>query len=197
MRCSSGAQFFYAEYLLGLWHEINGRSDASREYSGLALQHAPVVLVMCYEFSDGRPLAGVSIQNLAVECNRVHNGSLDPSLILEFYDSTTDKDGCVRLPVYDTVYRLSSASFPNGFMAEYPKMGWFQGAGKLAYFPQSRSVQCRSRPLRLDGFEPTRSPTRLSTRRSERCVCKQLRGTRSDTPLISLVHEPDNTLLRN
>jgi hypothetical protein len=136
-------RFFYAEYLLGLWLEMDGTTEASARYYRFALEHAPVTLVQRYEFEDGRPLARVSIQHLAVECNRVQNGSLNPNLNLQFYDLITDKDGCVRLPVYETVYRLSSASYPSGFEANFPELGWFEARGRVGLLPP---VKVRASP---------------------------------------------------
>jgi hypothetical protein len=76
---------------------MNGDASRGREYHALALEHAPVVLVQTYEFAHGRPLAGARVPEFQVECNRVRNGSLDPSLKLTFFDLTTDAEGRIRL----------------------------------------------------------------------------------------------------
>ncbi len=127
--------FFYAEYLLGLWHDLNGKPEAGQGHYRLAQRHAPVTLVVRYAFDDGRPLAAVRMEHLAVECNRVQNGALDPHLELQFYDLVTDQDGCVQLPVYNTVYRLATASYPAGLDADYPALGFFEVRGKVGVLP--------------------------------------------------------------
>lgn len=130
--------FFYAEYLLGLWYAMNGDAELGRRYHARALEHAPVVLAQRYEFADGRPLAGARIDTFQVECNRVRNGSLDPSLKLTFFDLTTDADGAIRVPVYDTVYRLFNTSHPDGHAATYPRLGWFESPGRVGVLPAAR-----------------------------------------------------------
>jgi len=129
--------FFYAEYLLGLWHEKTGDASRAREYYAKALEHAPVVLVQRYELPDGRPLAGARIATFQVECNRVRNGNLNPTLKLTFFDLTTDADGAIRLPVYDTVYRLFNTSHPAAHTADYPRLGWFESETRIGLLPRA------------------------------------------------------------
>lgn len=129
--------FFYAEYLLGLWHDMRGNATERTRLSALALSHAPIVLEQRYFDKNGAPLANVSIQEFAIECNRIENGSLDPSLQLRFFRLVTDGNGAIRLPVYDTVYRRASASFPDGYDVEYPKLGWFQSRTKTGVLPDA------------------------------------------------------------
>lgn len=131
-------EFFYAEYLLGLWHEKTGDAGRARDYHVKALDHAPVILVQRYELSDGRPLTGARIETFQVECNRVRNGILNPSLKLTFFDLTTDSDGAIRLPVYDTVYRLFNTSHPAGYTADYPRLGWFESEGRIGLLPVAK-----------------------------------------------------------
>ena len=128
-------RFFYAEYLLGLWHDMSGNASEGARWHALALSHAPVVLEQRYVDQSDAPLPNVSIQELAIECNRVENGSLDPSLKLRFFHLVTDADGAVRLPVYDTVFRLTSASHPEGYDADYPAQGWFESRSKTGVLP--------------------------------------------------------------
>ncbi len=40
--------FFYAEYLLGLWHDMRGNATERTRLSALALSHAPIVLEQRY-----------------------------------------------------------------------------------------------------------------------------------------------------
>jgi hypothetical protein len=130
--------FFYAEYLLGLWHAMNGDAARGHTHYARALEHAPVVLVQRYELADGRPLVGARIDTFQVECNRVQNGSLNPSLKLTFFDLTTDAGGSIRVPVYETVYRLFNTSHPDGCTATYPRLGWFESPGRVGLLPAAR-----------------------------------------------------------
>src|SRR4051812_30704062 len=126
---------FYGEYLLGLWHQRRGNAEESRRYYAAAEADAPVTLVQRFQHEDGTPLVGGSVRFVEVECNRVRNGSLDPSLKLEFFDLVTDGDGCVRLPVYRTVYRLFGISHPQGYSADFPPLGWFESRGRVGLLP--------------------------------------------------------------
>jgi hypothetical protein len=135
--------FFYAEALLALWHRIHGDASLADEFQERAYRHAPVVLVQRFRDADGRPLRGAFIQEAEVECNRVANGSLDPSLKLLFMDLITDDDGAIYLPAYDTVYRLYSISHPEGYDLESPRLGWFQSPRKVGILPP---MTARPRP---------------------------------------------------
>ncbi|MHB1034020.1 MAG: hypothetical protein ACYC35_11735 [Pirellulales bacterium] len=128
-------RLFYAAYLLGLWHQMRGNPGSSKGYYNQALEAAPVNLVQRYEFADGRPLQGAGIDEIEIECNRVREHALDPSLKLVFFHLKTDQDGCVRLPVYNTVYRLYTAAYPAGHNADYPWLGWFEVEGKIGLMP--------------------------------------------------------------
>ena len=136
---------FYAEYLLGLWHEMNGHAEPSRHHYARALERAPVTLVQRYELEDGTPLVGALVQSFEIECNRVKGHSLNPELKLRFHNLITDENGCIFLPVYDTVYRRSAASHPNGFDAEFPRVGWFEASGTSSLLPPAKVSR---RPIR-------------------------------------------------
>jgi hypothetical protein len=127
--------FFYAEYLLGKWHEMNGDRQKAEELIEAAYRHAPVTIAQPYRFEDGRPLAGVAIQQFALECNRVKNGSLNPNLQLEYYDLVTDKEGCIYLPAYDTVFRTNNMASPRGYDVDYPRLGWFATTSRIGVLP--------------------------------------------------------------
>jgi hypothetical protein len=126
--------FFYAEYALGLWHKLHGDAEDAERYFALAYRHAPVVLVQQYRHEDGKPLANTAVGTVEIECNRVKNRSLDPSLKLLFASQVTDERGRIYLPVYDTVYRVSSISYPQGYSLTIPRMGWFESA-KVGLLP--------------------------------------------------------------
>ena len=121
---------FYVEYTLGLWHKLHGKPEDAERYFALAYRHAPVVLVQQYQLEDGKPLANTPVGTVEIECNRVKNNSLDPSLKLLFASQLTDERGRIYLPVYDTVYRVSSISYPEGYSLQTPQMGWFE-SGKV------------------------------------------------------------------
>jgi hypothetical protein len=135
---------FYAEYALGLWHQLHGESSDADRYFKLAYRHAPVVLVQTYQFDDGRPLANTPVGMIDIECNRVENGNLDPHLHLFFPAQTTDDRGRVYLPVYDTVYRVSSMTYPGGYNLTTATLGWFESS-KLGLLPPA-TVEPTTRP---------------------------------------------------
>jgi hypothetical protein len=128
---------FHAESMLALWHRRRGDTAAAADHAERAERLAPVVLVQRFDREDGTPLVGGRIQSMQVECNRVVNGSLDPSLKLTFFDLTTDDEGSVRLPVYRTVYRLSSIAHPAGYDLDLPRLGWFESRGKVGLLPDA------------------------------------------------------------
>ena len=119
-------ELFYAEFLLGQWHRHAGDDELADRWLARAFAHAPVTLTQGYQFSDGRPLVGARVDSYEIECLRVRNRSLAPSLRLDFPGLTTDNDGCIRLPVYDTVYRRYSMSSPAGHVTKYPRLGYFK-----------------------------------------------------------------------
>jgi len=128
--------FFYAEYLLGYWYSKAGDSDKSREFYNRAFEHAPLILVQRYQDKNtGNNLSGLLIQEFTIECNRVKNHSLDPSLQLAFRNLITDEQGCIYVPVYDTVFRRYSVSSPKDYIAEYPVLGWFESRTKGGELP--------------------------------------------------------------
>jgi hypothetical protein len=118
--------FFYAEYLLAMWHRNDGSAEEAERYQRLAIAHAPVVLIQSYVSAYGPPLANMDVGRIEIECNRVQNGNLNPSLRLVFPGCETDEHGRVYLPVFDTVYRLSSISYPEGYELVVPSLGWFE-----------------------------------------------------------------------
>lgn len=127
--------FFYAEYLLAIWHRLNGNERESDDYAERAFKHAPVVLIQPYQYETGVPLAGADIQVFAIECNRVKKGSLDPSLKLVFPALVTDAKGCLYLPTYDTVFRTDSMAHPPDHNVDYPRLGWFSTSVKVGVLP--------------------------------------------------------------
>lgn len=127
--------FFYAEFLLATWHQENGEPSKASDLFEKSYQHAPVVLLERFEFTDGRPLPGTRIQTFAIECNRVRNASLDPSLNLFYPLLATDEAGWIRLPAYDTVFRIDDIAYPSGYDASIPRLGWFFSPSKVGLLP--------------------------------------------------------------
>jgi beta-lactamase regulating signal transducer with metallopeptidase domain len=127
--------FFYAEFLLSQWHRGTGDAKEADRLLAAAYAHAPVILVQPYVLADGRPLADTPIQSMAIECNRVQNGAIDQSLDLAFNDLRTDAHGNLFLPVYNTVYRRQSISYPAGYDLTTGKLGFFETSRKVAVMP--------------------------------------------------------------
>ena len=101
-----------------------------------AYEHAPVIVVQRFAFADGSPLANTPIPAFSLECNRVRKGSLD-ALTLPYVDLKTDADGCIYLPVYNTVYRTTDMTWPHGYLVAWPTMGWFETRRKVAILPEA------------------------------------------------------------
>lgn len=128
--------FFYTQHLLGTWYRRNGDLDKAQELLSASLKNAPVVLTQRYRTGNGESLTDVTIDGMSIECNRVKNHSLDPSLQLEFIDLVTDSDGEVAVPVYDTVFRLASRSYPAGYDTEMQRLGWFSAKSRIGVLPE-------------------------------------------------------------
>lgn len=130
--------FFYPEFLLGMWHRDYGDKQVGRELIKKAYEHAPVILVQKYQDENGEPITGLEIQTYNVECNKVKKGSLS-QFDLKFRDLIADDDGCIYVPVYDTVYRRSATSLPSDYNIAYPTLGWFKAKSKVALMPIAKN----------------------------------------------------------
>ena len=138
--------FFYAEHLLGTWHFRNGDPETASQLLSESLANAPVVLTQGYRLGNGEPVVGLEIPALEIECNRVQNHFLDPSLKLKFVGLTTDSNGEVHLPIYDTVYRVSSRTSPTGYSTETASLGWFESRSRNGVLPQTMLWRPGSQP---------------------------------------------------
>lgn len=127
--------FFYAQQLLGTWYRRHGDLKRSTALLNAALANAPVVLTQKYQAGNGTPLQGLEIPQLEIECNRVQNHSLDPRLKLKYVDLLTDADGNLKLPVYDTVYRIRTLGHPSGYSIDYDNLGWFESQATNGILP--------------------------------------------------------------
>lgn len=126
---------FYASFLLATWQREFGDAARAAELFEDSFRHAPVVLARRFVLEEGRPLTGVRLASMGIECNRVQRGSLDPSLVLFYPLLVTDREGWVRVPVYDTVYRVDSLAFPEGHTVSTMAMGWFESRAKVGLLP--------------------------------------------------------------
>lgn len=138
--------FFYPQFLLGTWYRRNGQLDKAQQLLTASLKNSPIVLTQRYKQGNGDPLTNVSIDGMAIECNRVKNHSLNPDLKLEFVDLVTDSEGEIAIPVYDTVFRLSSRSFPKEYDTEMSRLGWFQSRSRIGILPEITAWKRYSRP---------------------------------------------------
>lgn len=138
--------YFYAKHLLGTWHRSNGDGQLAATLINESLQQAPIVLTRRYATGDGKPVAGLNVGGIEIECNRVQRGSLDPSLKLRYEALITDADGVVSLPIYDTVYRLTGWSYPKGYDAEGESLGWFESKAKTGVLPEVMLWKPGSKP---------------------------------------------------
>jgi hypothetical protein len=138
--------FFYAQYLLGTWYRRNGDPEKGQELLAEAMKKAPIVLTQRYLNGKGETLPGLKIATMAIECNRVKNHSLNPELHLEFFDLVTDSRGEISMPVYDTVFRIASRSYPGGYDTEMPALGWFKSPSRIGELPDVMAWKKYSRP---------------------------------------------------
>ncbi len=112
-----------------------------------AFANAPVILSQRYVTGSGEPLADYEVRSIEIECNRVQNRSIDPSLKLDFVGLTTDAKGYIHLPVYDTVYRVSGrTSSLNNYSAETKSLGWFKSTTPIGDLPDVLVWKTGSKP---------------------------------------------------
>jgi hypothetical protein len=126
--------YFFAEDLLAVWHRERGEFDEADRWLKAANGHAPAILVRRFVFSDGRPLPDAAIPYIAIQYRR-DGDAPDKSLKLEFRNRRTDAQGCVYLPVYDTVCRQFGPMLVPGYKVEVPPLDWFKPRGKVTLLP--------------------------------------------------------------
>lgn len=129
-------KLFYAHYLASSWYRVHNQTDKAMVYHEMAMDNAPRVLICRYVDTSGNPIAGATIQNFKIECNRVKDRYLDPSLNLLYRNLVTDQEGCIYLPTYKTVMRTTMVSHPRGWDVKYPRLGWFKSRGKFGLLPE-------------------------------------------------------------
>lgn len=146
---------FYIQQLLSSWYTLNHQYESAAELRRLALNNAPRVFIQRFLDEEKKPIPGLVIQNFELECNRVKNRYLDPSLKLLFVNSVTDEEGCIYLPSFNTVIRATTMSHPQGWDARFPRLGWFKGKTKYSLLPDANCVRMnpdQSESLRQSGI---------------------------------------------
>lgn len=127
---------FYAQWMLGTWYRLHNQSQEAAQAYQQAFSEVPGVMKLQYVDAQGNPMPNLEVGTLVLECNRVENHTLDPSLHLVFPALVTDEAGFVYLPVYHTIYRLLQMPQPAGYQAKYPDLGWFDFPGRFGTLPQ-------------------------------------------------------------
>ncbi len=126
---------FYAEFLLAKWHERQDETTEAEHWMTQALEHAPIVLIRKYESLDGKPLANTPVGRLGVECRMKTPTSTNVGPTLEYIDLTTDAQGRVFLPCYDTRIRCSSVQWPEGYEIETGRHGYLKIHARYSLLP--------------------------------------------------------------
>lgn len=129
---------FYAEFLLAKWHDRQGDASEAERWMKQSLEHAPVVLVRRYELLDGKPLAHTVVGELGVECRMKTRTSANDYEELKYIDLTTDEDGRVYLPCYDTRIRCNSVQHPAGYDVELGRHGYLELEARYNLLPPIR-----------------------------------------------------------
>ena len=130
--------YFYAEYLLGAWYRGKGDPKISAQWFRQSYDHAPVIVIQRFLFSDGRPLSTRFLNSFGLECNRVQKGYQDPSLELYYPQPQIDEQGAIYLPAYNTVFRANDMASPEGYATDYPRLGCFKCRGKVGLLPTAQ-----------------------------------------------------------
>jgi beta-lactamase regulating signal transducer with metallopeptidase domain len=138
--------FFYTQHLLGTWYRRNGDLKRAQELLSASLKNAPVVLTQRYRTGNGDSLSGVTLESMSIECNRVKDHSIDQSLELEFIDLVTNSDGEVAVPVYDTVFRIGSRTYPAGYDTEMQRLGFFSAKSRIGVLPEITAWKSDTQP---------------------------------------------------
>ena len=126
---------FCAEFLLAKWHERQGNAAEAKRWMDQALEHAPIVLVRQYQFMDGKPLAHTNVGRLGVECRMRTATSTNTSQTLEYIDLTTNAQGHVLLPCYDTRIRCNGVQWPEGYEIETGRHGYLKIHARYSLLP--------------------------------------------------------------
>lgn len=140
---SLDAETFYQHYLFGRWHARNGDPELAEQHLTRAYSLAPKALVWRFVDQTGRPLADQPIGDIELIMVRLHDDKLNEGLRLVYPDMTTDGDGRVWLPVYDTVYAFGTwgasemTGLPNKVAIEHESTQWFESPGQVGSLPDA------------------------------------------------------------
>ena len=126
---------FYATYLLATWHQANGHADKAAALYERAIADAPRVIRQRYITPRNRPLTDLPVGRIEVICYRIKNDQLNDTLQLVYPVLTTDEQGYVYLPVYDTVYEIGARAEPNGYKVRYGDVRAFRFPGRVGTLP--------------------------------------------------------------
>ena len=130
---------FYAAYLIGRnpsW--LNDDLPSLEMEPTASYTMAPKVLVWRFVDLENQPFANKPVGTIELVMTRLKDDVLDESLRLVYPDLTTDADGRVWLPVYDTVYSLGNGTrWAEGLEVEPGLTRWFESPGKVGALPDA------------------------------------------------------------
>ncbi|MEM9416402.1 MAG: hypothetical protein AAGA29_13140 [Planctomycetota bacterium] len=142
---------FYPPYLVAEWLRVNDRADEAEPWRILAFERATGAIVQHIQYEDGTPAAEHSIPGVAIAYDRVIDGELDTTLRLIYPAPTTDDQGDLYLPTFQSVYRLTDPATPLGAQtASYPRYltllpqtatrqtpNWFSAPSRVGRLPDA------------------------------------------------------------
>ncbi|MEL7088835.1 MAG: hypothetical protein AAGL98_10425 [Planctomycetota bacterium] len=122
---------FYAHYLRGTWHRVNGDPAAAEIAYTRAFALAPAALLRHHVDAERKPVADTPIPDIAFVADRIVNDQRDSSLVLYYPHLETDGRGFVYLPVYKAILRQTDADRPTGVIDSTDKPLWFTWWGQV------------------------------------------------------------------
>ena len=126
---------FYAHYLRGTWHRLNGDGDAAATAYTRAFELAPSALLRHHVAGDGSDAAFAAVPDVALVADRIVNDRRDSTLVLTYPYLETDADGYIYLPVYKAILRHTEADRPAGVIDSTGKPLWFTWFGQVGRLP--------------------------------------------------------------
>lgn len=134
---------FYYDYLMGRSFSVErGRNQSADRLLADAYRQAPKVLVWRFVDDAGKPLVDRNVGTIELVVVRLRDDVMDESLRLVYPDLTTDADGRVLLPVYDTVCSLGdSTRWAEGIAVEHELTRWFESPGRVGALPDAVVVE--------------------------------------------------------
>jgi len=105
-----GPDLFYADYLMGVWHELNNNPELAKAAWQASFSQAQAVILQRVVDTNEQPIAGYRLPPIVVAYDRIENDVVNTSLRLAYPNLVTDDRGYVYLPVYKTIYRVEPVS---------------------------------------------------------------------------------------